>query len=166
MQLALYNALKTQIETLTELQYVSLWNNQFVREEENVTFGFPCVFIEFTNINYSDYLQGNQKFQMDVNIHIGFQSKATEDTDILRLKQDVQAVIHFFQQGYNTKMLRRAEAQNFDHDNVQEYIITYAVSGKDFTTDKLPSTEVTVTDLDLTLEPQISNDIIKTDTPI
>ena len=147
MQLALYTALKTKIETLTTLKYVALWNNQFQSEKENVSFGFPNCFIEFTNINYTEMLNGNQLYSMDVVLHLGFESYKTEDTAILQLKQDLQAVVHYFQQGYNTKMLRRSEAQNFDHDNIQEYIITYAVSGKDFTTNKLPVTPATVTNI-------------------
>ena len=73
MQLDFYNALKAQIETLTSLKYVALWNNQFSREDVNVSFGYPCVFIEFDNIVYSDYLNGMQKYSMNVNLHLGFE---------------------------------------------------------------------------------------------
>lgn len=165
MQLDFYNALKTKIETLTTLKYVALWNNQFDRESENVAFGYPCVFIEFTNINYADYLNGQQKYNMNVNLHLGFESYKNEDTAILQLKQDLQATVFQFQQGYETKMLRRSETQNFDHPNIQEYIITYTVSGMDYARN-LPSTEADVTTLDLTLEPIITNDIIKTASPV
>ncbi len=147
MQLELFNALKTQIETLTSLKYVALWNNQFMRENENVSFGYPCCLIEFTNITYTELLQGVQRFDMVVNLHIGFESYKTEDTQILQLKQDVHAKVHYFQQGLNTKMLRRSESQNFDHGNVQEYIIGYAVTGKDVSVNKLPDTDATVTTL-------------------
>jgi hypothetical protein len=147
MQLEFYNALKTKIETLTSLKYVALWNNQFVRENENVSFDYPNCFIEFTNITFTELLGGMQQYTMDINLHIGFESYKTEDTQILQLKQDLQAIVHYFQQGYNTKMLRRSENQNFDHDNVQEYIISYAVSGKDFSINNLPSTDATVTTL-------------------
>lgn len=163
MQLDFYNALKTQIETLTSLKYVALWNNQFDRESENVAFGYPCVFIEFTNVAYTDFLNGQQKYNMNVNLHLGFESLKTEDTAILQLKQDLQAVVFQFQQGYETKMLRRSETPNYDHPNIQEYIITYSVSGKDYA-NNLPTTEVTAT-LDLTTELVITNDTIKTASP-
>lgn len=162
MQLELYNALKTQIETLTTLKYVALWNNQFERENVNIPFGFPCCFIEFADIVYSDLLNGTQMFSMNVKLHLGFESYKTEDTDILSLKQDLHAKVHTFSQGYNTKLLRREETQNFDHDNVQEYIIAYAVSGKDYSKSTLPTTEATVDTLVTTISPQITNDIIKT----
>lgn len=164
MQLDFYNALKTKIETLSSIKYVALWNNQFVHENENVSFNYPCVFIEFDNIVYSDYLNGMQKYSMNVNLHLGFESYKTEDTDILQIKQDLQVTVFLFQQGYETKMLRRAETQNFDHNNIQEYIITYSVSGRDFA-NNLPATDATVTTLTTIIDPIITNDIIKTASP-
>ena len=169
MQLALYNALKTQIETLASLKYVALWNNQFQSENENVSFNYPCCFIEFTNINYSDHLNGIQSYEMDVNLHLGFESYKTEDTSILTLKQDLNAKVHTFSSvnmPMNTRILRRSEAQNFNHDNIQEYIITYRVTGKDVTVNTLPSTDATVTTLITNVSPQIQNIIIKTGIPI
>jgi len=132
MQLEFYNALKTKIQTLTALKFVGLWDNQFERENENVPFGYPCCFIEFTDITYYDYLKGVQKYDMTVNLHLGFESYKNEDTDILQLKQSLHNIVHTFQADFNTKMLRRSEIQNFDHTNIQEYILSYETSGKDY----------------------------------
>lgn len=163
MQLELYNALKTQIETLTSLKYVALWNNQFERENVNVPFNYPCCFIEFADFQYSEYLKGVQMYTGTVRLHLGFKSSKTEDTAILTLKQDLNAKVFFFQSGYNTKLLRRSETQNFDHENVQEYIIDYAVSGKDYTKDLTNDlVEADIDTLDATVTPYIDNDIIKT----
>jgi hypothetical protein len=166
MQLAFYTALKARIETLTSLKIVGLWNNQYARENENVSFGYPNVFIEFADVTYTEILNGVQRYDMTVNLHLGFESYKTEDTDILQLKQDLQAIVHYFQQGYNTKMLRRSETQNFDHDNVQEYIISYAVSGKDFSISTAPTTEATVTILNTIVEPIVTNNTIMTASPV
>jgi hypothetical protein len=106
---------------------------------------------------------------MDVNIHIGFESYKTEDTAILTLKQNINAKLHTYSavtSQYETRLLRRSESQNFDHDNVQDYIITYRVTGKDFGVNNLPQTEAEVDTLTLINAPQISNTIIRTDTPI
>lgn len=151
MQKELYIALKARIETLASLKIVGLWNNQFERENENVPFGYPCVFIEFTNIEYRDFLKGVQDFQMDVSLHLGFESYKTEDIDILQLKQDLHFVVHTFQQGYNTKLLRRSEVQNFDHTNIQEYILTYHCSGKDYFVDTDVLATVNTLELDVEL---------------
>lgn len=163
MQLELYNALKAQIETLTELKKVGLWNNQFERENVNVPFGYPCCWIEFADIQYTDYLKGEQQVTMNVNLHLGFESYKTEDTAILTLKQQLHAKVHTLSVGnYWTKLLRRGEVQNFDHPNVQEYIITYAVSGKDYSVLTLPTTVATVDTLNTNNAPVIDNDEIRT----
>lgn len=171
MQLEVYNTLKTRLDTLVasgDLKIVGLWNNQFDREKENVSFGFPCCFIEFVNTQYTDQTRGVQSYEMDVNIHIGFKSFATTDTDILTLKQTVHGVLQAYQSTgmpYETKLLRRAETQNFDHDDVQDYIITYHLSGKDFTVNSLPSTDATVDTLTTTTDPIITNFDIRTASP-
>lgn len=163
MQLELYNALKAQIETLTSLKKVGLWNNQFEREDINVAFGYPCCWIEFADIQYSDYLKGEQQVSMNVNLHLGFESYKTEDTAILTLKQQLHAKVQCLSVGsYWTKMLRRSEVQNFDHPNIQEYIITYAVSGKDYTTVTLPATQVQVDTLITNNDPVIDNPVVRT----
>ena len=171
MQLEIYNTLKTRLDTLVtsgDLKIVGLWNNQFDREKENVSFGFPCCFIEFINTTYTDQTQGVQSYEMDVNIHIGFKSFATTDTTILTLKQTVNAILHTYSAAgmlYETKLLRRSETQNFDHDNVQDYITTYHISGKDFGVNNLPDTDATVDTLTTTLDPIITNFDIRTASP-
>jgi hypothetical protein len=164
MQQELYIALKAQLETITDLRYVGLWNNQYDHENDNVSFDYPNCFIEFTDIDYTELLQGVQKYHMHVRLHLGFESYKTEDIDILALKQAIQKKVHLFQEGYHTKMLRRGEVPNYDHDNVQEYIITYSVSGKDYSA--MPETkQATVTLVTLT-DPKITNHIINTGPPI
>ena len=157
MQLELYNVLKTQLETLTEFKNFGLWNNQFEREKENVSFNYPCCFVEFTNIEYSDYLNGVQDCRMDVNIHLGFKSYKTEDLDFLDLKQIANEKLQGFSSTltpYNTKLLRRSEIESYDHGNVQEYVLSYHLSGKDYSVSTLPSIDADITTL-------IINDVIK-----
>ena len=169
MQLELYTVIKTRLETITALKKVGLWNNQFDKERENVSFGFPCAFIEFTNIIYEDLMNGVQRYEMDVNIHIGFKSFATEDTSILTTKQTINAKLHTYSDAnaaYETRMLRRSESQDFSHDDIQDYIITYRVTGKDFGVTTLPTTEADVDTLNLINAPQITNFVIRTDEPI
>jgi hypothetical protein len=162
MQLALYNALKTRLEAITALKYVALWNNQFEREDVNVSFNYPCAFIEFTDISYVDDLQLRQRCAMTVNIHVGFESYKTEDTSILTLKQTINKALHGKSLPNITKMLRRSETQNFDHTNIQEYIIGYEITGLDVESVNLPTTEAQIDTLDLNTDPQIINFTIRT----
>ena len=161
MQLALYNLLRARIETLTSLKYVRLWNNQFEREDVNVAFGYPCCFIEFAEVSGLDILNGLQQVSMNVNLHLGFESYKTEDTAILQLKQDLNALVHMWSTPNNTKLLRRAEVQNFDHTNIQEYIITYSVMGLDTTVGTLPTTLANVGTLITNNAPQLDDNTIR-----
>jgi hypothetical protein len=59
-------------------------------------------------------------------------------------------------------MLRRSETQNFDHTNIQEYIIGYEITGLDVESLDLPTTEAQIDTLDLNTDPQIINFNIRT----
>jgi hypothetical protein len=154
MQKQLYIAVKTILEAVTGIKYVALWNNQFERENENVSFNYPCCFIEFDNIGYSELLKGVQNVDMSVKIHLGFESYKTEDLDILDLKQSIYQALHTlsFQDsnGTTSKLLRRAETQNFDHTNIHEYILEFVCGGKDYSLQLEPKATVTVDDLVIT----------------
>jgi hypothetical protein len=162
MQLSIYNDLKQRISTLAALKYVALWNNQFEREDVNVPFGYPCCFIEFADTSYVDDLNLRQRGLLQINIHLGFESYKTEDTDILQLKQDLNELIHGWSTPNNTKFLRRSETQNFDHTNIQDYIISYQVTGLDLSSLNLPTTDANVDTLVLNVDPIIDNTTIRT----
>lgn len=162
MQLAIYNALKARIETLTALKYVALWNNQFEREDVNVSFNYPCCFIEFADAQYIDNLNGQQQGTMTINLHLGFESYKTEDTEILQLKQDLNTLIHGWSTPYNSRFLRTMEIQSYDHPNVQDFIITYRMQGFDYSAMNAPTTEAQVDTLVTNNSPQIDNDIVRT----
>jgi hypothetical protein len=162
MQLSIYNDLKQRISTLAALKYVALWNNQFEREDVNVPFGYPCCFIEFADTSYVDDLNLRQRGTLQVNIHLGFESYKTEDTDILQLKQDLNELIHGWSTPNNTKFLRRSETQNFDHTNIQDYIISYQVTGLDLSSLNLPTVDADVNTLVLNVAPIIDNTTIRT----
>ena len=60
-----------------------------------------------------------------------------------------------------TKILRRSEIQNFDHTNIQEYIIGYNITGIDESVLTLPTTSAQVDTLITNNNPQIENDVIR-----
>jgi hypothetical protein len=161
MQLAIYNALKARIETLATLKYVALWNNQFEREDVNVPFNYPCCFIEFASADYIENLQGQQQGTLSIALHLGFESYKTEDTAVLQLKQDLNALVHNWSTPYNSRFLRRSEIQSVDHTNVQEFIITYTLQGFDYSASSLPTTEALVATLITNNAPQLEDDTIR-----
>jgi hypothetical protein len=161
MQLAIYNLLKARIETLAALKYVALWNNQFEREDVNVPFNYPCCFIEFASADYIENLQGQQQGTLSIALHLGYESYKTEDTAILQLKQDLNALVHNWSTPYNSRFLRRSEIQSVNHTNVQEFIITYTLQGFDYTASSLPTTEALVSTLITNNAPQLEDDVIR-----
>jgi hypothetical protein len=132
-KLTLYNSLKTDLEAISGIKHVALWRNNLERENEEIPFLFPVIFIEFLPSNYRDKGKGasSQEYDMVVRLHICFESYKDEDTDILTLTDLVWDTIHANQYGTFGKLLRRSEEQNFDHDNVQDYIQDYQTLGND-----------------------------------
>jgi hypothetical protein len=143
----LYTEIRTELEDITGIKYVRLWNNQFERENVNEAFQFPCCLIEFEPTECRDLLNGVQQYDFVVCIHLGFESYKTEDIDILDLKQQVFIKLGNFLSTTNmfSYLSRESETQNFDHDNIQDYQIRFKVTGKDFDGDTRPNTPVTVT---------------------
>jgi hypothetical protein len=128
----------------------------------NVPFNYPCCFIEFSNADYIENLQGQQQGTLSINLHLGFESYKTEDTEVLQLKQDLNALVHNWSTPYNSRFLRRSEIQSADHTNIQEFIITYTMQGFDYSSSSLPTTEANVNTLITNNSPQLDNAIIRT----
>jgi hypothetical protein len=94
-------------------------------------------------------------------LHLGFESYKTEDTAVLQLKQDLNALVHNWSTPYNSRFLRRNEIQSADHTNIQEFIITYTLQGFDYSASSLPTTEALVTTLITNNAPQLEDDTIR-----
>lgn len=144
MELELYIALKKEIETkLPEIKKVGLYNNQFENESTENAFGYPCVFIQFQSNGFKELTNGVQQFDMTITTHLGFESYKDEDTDILRLKQDLFKVVNRFRNENFSRLLRVEDRPNYNHNNIQVFETDYNTTGKDFTTDIRPNVNVT-----------------------
>lgn len=145
-KVTLYEGIKAHLEEIADIKTVALWRNQLERENIEIPFLYPAVFIEFLT---SDYMESSSKaFQtlnMTVRLHICFESYETEDLTILDLTQQVYSKLQLKQYGYWGVMKRRNEEQNFDHDNVQDFIQDYDCGQcKDFGADARPSVNATI----------------------
>lgn len=144
-KLTLYNSLKNDLTAITGIKHVALWNNQVERENEEIAFLYPAIFIEFMPSNYRDKgkLAISQEYDMVVRLHVCFESYLDEDTSILTLLENVWQTVHNKQYGTFGKLLRRNEEQNFDHPNVQIYIQDYATLGNDNQTENTVTATLT-----------------------
>lgn len=132
-KLTLYNSLKTDLEAISGIKHVALWRNNLKRENVEVPFLAPAIFVEFLPSNYRDKgkLAVSQEYDLTVRLRIVFESYLDEDTAVLTLVDNVWNAVHTSQYGTFGKLLRRNEEQDFDHDNFQIYIQDYATLGND-----------------------------------
>jgi len=132
-KLTLYNSLKTDLQTITGIKHVDLWRNQLANEDKENPFLYPAIFIQFMPHPFREKGKAGstQEYDLIVRLHICFESYKDTDTDILTLTDDVFQKVHTKQYGDFNKLLRRNEEQDFDHDNVQDYIQDYSTLGHD-----------------------------------
>lgn len=141
------------------IKSIALWRNQIEREAEEIPFLYPAVFVEFLTSNYMESSsKAYQSLELTVRLHICFESYLTQDLDLLKLTQAVYGAMQFKQYGMFGVMKRRNEEQNFDHNNVQDFIQDYSVgTAKDFIADQRPSTTATIDTIIIT--PEIVNNL-------
>jgi len=154
----LFYSIKAAIEAIPKvnnvavIRHVDMWNNQFDHEKENRSFRFPCVFIEFVPQEYRKLLAGVQQYDMNVVLHIGFDTKERTNLEIFSIKTKVYQAINGLWAEYQnepsffSQLGRISDEIDNDHDNVQDHRVTYFTTGKDFTTDTRPTTDATLSD--------------------
>lgn len=157
----LFYAIKTAIEAIPEvggqkvIKHVDMWNNQFEHEKENRSFRFPCVFIEFEPLDHRDLLAGVIQYDMNVILHVGFDTKELTNLKTFGIKRKVQVAVNGLYAEYQSEksffslLGKSGEEIDNDHDNVQDHKMIFFTTGKDFTSDGRPTTSATLTD-DLT----------------
>lgn len=137
-------ALRGDGSTMT-IKYVGLWRNNLDKEREEMPNQFPAIYIEFLPSDYMELSGGVQSYNLTTRLHICFESYKDEDLDVLELVDAVYSTSQYTQFGYANKLKRRNEEQNFDHDNVQDYIQDYDCGRvMAFLTDKRPVVDATI----------------------
>ena len=95
----LVSALLTKLKTLSILQTVLIWNNQFdyIEDGASYTFAMPCAFVEVIAEQFGDLGGGNQGVDLDVNIHLGLDfyngANIDDNTNIFTLRDLVVKLI-------------------------------------------------------------------------
>lgn len=125
----IYEGLKADLMTVSGVKKAGLWNNHLARENVEHAFLYPAVFVEFMDLNFTE--QGRprliQYYEMTVRLHICFESYKDEDFDVLDLVDKVWSKVQGKTYDNSSALLRREEAQDFDHPNVQVYTQDYFV---------------------------------------
>ena len=157
MEIDLYNSLVIHIKKyMPEIKHIDLWNNQFMRSNgegeegrSQQAFQYPCCFIEINPQNFEDYLGGIQKGYYSIRFHLGITSMLTKTIKYLEFKEKFYKIIHRFQHNYWTRLLRRGEIPDYNHDNVNVYIQEYEAMCKDYRVNITDGEEILITGLDI-----------------
>jgi len=140
MTKSFFIAIRNQLLTNTQLNFVQLWNNQLQdlkgKENNSYSFPLPACFIEF--VAPSEVLQlgaGVQMFDpLIVRLHIVHEflnniddanGMLEQDLAILDLKQSVYSTMQVFEPQYAVMFVRVSETIDYDHNNVVEFIQDY-----------------------------------------
>lgn len=122
----LYLAVKERVLQNSSVKHCALFNNQFDNMSEENPFLFPCVFVEFSQLQYVTKSEGYQEADAVIRLHVGFESYKTEELEVLDLLDD----LHEDLQGFHindefTPLDRNFEGQDTNHDNVIVWQMDY-----------------------------------------
>lgn len=151
------------LDKVPEVKHVLLFNNQFDRDTEEEAFTYPCVFIEFLQLIHSGVASNQQKSDIQIRLHVGYESLKTEDLGLLDLVQSVHLAVQGFSGQLFSGLQRIEERQDIDHDNVQVWQIDYETNLTDCVTDpKANLKSFTIANLEIDKDLDIDNDIVRT----
>ena len=136
-----YIALRDKIlNDVEEIQHVKLFNEQFLsmEDQQEESFPFPCVFIEYNEIEWQTISKGIQEGNLTFTLKIAFEfyldnvyNNESTDLQIFDLKSNVYAAVNGMS-GIQTKgtfsnVERISEATDNNHNSYYVYDQTYSV---------------------------------------
>jgi hypothetical protein len=129
--------LLAKLETDTNLKYVRVFNNQFTQIENGTveSFPMPCAFVEIVAPNSYDQLSiGYTISDLITRVHIGMVEYDAQDgtfeqnLSIFALRDSIISLLQNYQPVGAGKMMKIAEAQDYEHTNVYHYTIDFKCS--------------------------------------
>jgi hypothetical protein len=136
-----FKDLKAHIKNnVDNVRFVSRWNNQVARMNEHQAFDCPAIFIGFTPSNFKDTGGGLGIQEMDllVTLYIVWADFTDEGEKIEEFIEQVYKAIHTFTSPVigSGKLMRVAEREDFDHDQLQVHEIDFNCHFIDYSADK------------------------------
>lgn len=162
-KLHLYNEIDARIlSEVPEINLVQLWNNQIDNEEREEARAFPLCFIEFSSITWLELTKGLNEAEIIITIRTAIERYQTDDRTFLTLVDKVYKALQLFSHPCFTPLKRVAERQDIDHDNCivwETDFLTRLVDGEAYTDEDKPSVTAS---LNLSVDLDIDNDVIRT----
>jgi len=159
----LYLAVKGRIlDQVKSIKHVLLYNNQFDRETVEEAFTYPNCFIEFVQMIHSGVTLNQQKSDIQIRVHIGFESLEKEDLTMFDLIQEVYVALQGLDGDLFSALQRIEERQDIDHDNVIVWQLDFECNLTDCSSDPRANLdEVVIGTLEIGADLDIDNDIIR-----
>lgn len=138
-----FNAIKTQIETVSAIKTVRLWNSQIENYERERAYERPAAFVEFLPSpcttqqkieRVGQNISRQQKIDLAITIHVEFDKLEDETTSFPLIDATFQAVYYALQGFYKDsstlgyfKPLRRTEVRfDVNHDEVIDWQMDFS----------------------------------------
>lgn len=127
-----YLAIKTALGDAPSVKHVGLFNNQFVKIEQEKPFGFPAVFVQFLELDYFTRGDSSQDAETIARLHIGYDSLETDDLKIFDLIDEIHGVLNGVTvNSLFTPLERVREEQDVDHDVISVWLADYSFKLRD-----------------------------------
>lgn len=136
-KLDIFNDIVTEINKISEIEIVELWNSQLVNEDKETPVNFPAVFIEFADIPWTSTNLKPSKLGSEgdvtkqqkgegalITLHITFSELENETVSFPKISPTIDKVYFAIQKLSGTfygPLLRVAERQDTDHDRVIDW---------------------------------------------
>lgn len=132
-----YLELKSKVLSNAGVMTSGLYNSQFDNMDDENTFAFPAVFLEFVEMDPVTRAGGVQRVEAKIRLHIGYDSLKTEDLAVMDLIDSLQNEL----QGYRpdlegTPLNRTFSGQDVNHDVVAVWLMDYDFCYIDYSGDR------------------------------
>lgn len=149
----LYEDIARHLLTAGRVKYVDLYNNQFAHMPEEKVMKFPCVLVEFEQIQWQQLGKHCQRASVLINLHVGVKAagrtSAAERTsppalEYFELLDDIHRLMRDLQLGYAGTFTRTQSLTDHDHDDLIVCVEQYRVNVLDKSvsppTERVPAT--------------------------
>ena len=149
-----------KLQTLSDLQFVGIWNNQLAEDLNGQIYSFPkpAAFVEAIMPNAwmplgLGYSQSDVIFAIHI-IHEEYDAgngNYEQDTNVYDLKTKINQLLTYFVPTQGGRLMKISEQQEYNHNNLYHYIIQFNCGVIDNDADttrndisKSPLTDITI----------------------
>lgn len=133
----LYEDLARRLLDSGLIKFVDLYNNQWVHLNEEKVIKYPCVLVEFEQIQWQQLGRHCQRASVLLNLYVGVKASGRTSamertprpaTEYLELLDDIHLLLRDLQLGYAGTFTRTQSLTDHDHDDIIVCVEQYRVN--------------------------------------